>query len=265
MTSGAPLGMHRCHDYPFLVRRWRAVAQAASLRLRRLTLAGKWNVFFLQSPALRETGGIYLSAGIHGDEAASPEALITWAERNVAQLRSLPLLLFPCLNPWGLVNNSRFDETGADLNRLFHREDLPLIHGIKTVVGARRFAAALTLHEDYDGEGLYIYEVRGSAPFWGEALLDVARPLIPIEDRTRVDGRKALAGIIRRRINGKLFARIGTPEAIWLQRNHSARTFTIETPSEFALHQRVAAQVAIIDECVRRVQAGDHRQPATVA
>jgi len=32
----------------------------------------------------------------------------------------------------------------------------------------------------------------------------------------------------------------------------SHRAFTIETPSEFALETRVAAQVAIMEECIRR-------------
>jgi hypothetical protein len=45
---------------------------------------------------------------------------------------------------------------------------------------------------------------------------------------------------------------MGYPEAIWLHLHHAARSLTIETPSEFALEKRVAAQVAVIGECVRR-------------
>jgi murein peptide amidase A len=259
--------MHRCHDYRFLLQRWRAVARTAGLRLQRIATAGKYEVFALRTPALRSDGGCYLSAGIHGDEPASSDALITWAERHAARLRGLPLLIFPCLNPWGLVNNSRFDETGADLNRMFHRDELPLIRGVKGAVGARRFSVALMLHEDYDAQGLYLYEVQRETPFWGESLLEIARPLIPIDGRTQVDGRKARAGVIRRRVEHRRFARIGYPEAIWLQMHHSMRTFTIETPSEFALEQRVAAHIAIIEECVRRatglgapLPAGDERE-----
>ena len=56
---------------------------------------------------------------------------------------------------------------------------------------------------------------------------------------------------MRRKVNMKTFVKIGFPEAIHLHLFHSKRTFTIETPSEFALGQRVAAHVAIIDECVK--------------
>lgn len=245
--------MHRCHDFRHLAQRWRLVAKAAGLRVRRFGWAGKYELLAWQSPTLGDTEGIYISAAIHGDEPASSEALIAWAERHTAELRHWPLLLFPCLNPWGLVQNSRLDESGADLNRCFHRDELPLIQGVKSVVGTRRFAVSLMLHEDYDGQGFYLYEVQRKPPFWGEALLDVARAHVPIEGRTQVDGRKASGGVIRRRIDLKRFGRIGYPEAIWLHQSHSDRTFTVETPSEFALEQRVATLIAVIEECVRRV------------
>ena len=64
------------HHYPHLVRRWRALARTAGVRLQRFAQAGAAPLFFLKTPALAATGGIYISAGIHGDEPASSEALI---------------------------------------------------------------------------------------------------------------------------------------------------------------------------------------------
>ena len=46
---------------------------------------------------------------------------------------------------------------------------------------------------------------------------------------------------------------MGYPEAIWLHEFHARRSLTVESPSEFALEQRVRAHCAVIDECVRRV------------
>ena len=83
-------------------------------------------------------------------------------------------------------------------------------------------------------------------------MLECARPFIPIEGRTKVDGRKAVAGLIRRRFDAKRFAIMGYPEAVWLHLPHTRRALTIETPSEFAIDQRVRAQVAVIEEGVRR-------------
>src|SRR4051812_11923904 len=110
--------MHRAHDYPHLVARWRAVCRAAGMRWRTFARAGKYALHYVETPA--PGPAVYVSAGIHGDEPAGPEALITWAEADPARLRRHALLIFPCLNPWGLVNNIRRDEDGLDLNRCFH-------------------------------------------------------------------------------------------------------------------------------------------------
>src|SRR3712207_8217480 len=48
-----------------------------------------------------------------------------------SDLRTLPLLIFPCLNPWGLVNNTRADAEGRDLNRLFHTHTAPIVNAVK--------------------------------------------------------------------------------------------------------------------------------------
>ena len=247
---------HRVHDYRYLIQRWRAVARRAGVPLRPLCLAGGQPLFFLCTKHLQSTGGIYISAGIHGDEPAGAEALITWAEENADRLHKLPLLLLPCLNPWGLINNRRHDEQGNDLNRSFHRDDLPVISALKTLVAHHQFHVALHLHEDYDAQGLYLYEVGRARPFWGDELLAAARPHIAIDGRLWIDGRKAHAGLIRPRVDLKKYNKIGCPEALWMRNHHTDRALTAEAPSEFALDQRIRGLKAIIEECVKRAVYG---------
>lgn len=248
--------MTRPHHYGALIQRWRVVARTAGVRLQRFAQADTDPLFFLRTPALGETGGIYVSAAIHGDEPAASEALITWAEKHAHRLARWPLLLFPCLNPWGLRNNVRLDAAGVDLNRVFHLDDHPVISALKRVAGGHQFDLGLMLHEDYDGQGFYLYEIKREFPFWGEDLLAVAGRHIAIDLRKTIDGRAAHSGLIRRRFKRELFERIGFPEAIWLHNEHARRAITVETPSEFALTQRVRAHVAVLEECVRRVVSG---------
>jgi protein MpaA len=211
---------------------------------------GRFALVYLQTPALGEEGGLYLSAGVHGDEPAGCEGLLAWAESNCERLRRLPLLMFPCLNPWGLTQNVRFDEKGADLNRSFHRSH-PSAMAVKKLVGRRRFAASVHLHEDFDGEGLYLYEhSRGAG--WGEGVLAAGHPILAVDRRPRIDRWHAKNGLIRPKTRRERLERIGYPEAVWLFDEHTDRTLTIETPSEFALERRVAAQVAVLAEIVRR-------------
>lgn len=245
--------LHRVHDYRHLVARWRRVAREARLRLRPLAQEDGFDLFFVETPALAETAGLYLSAGIHGDEPAAPEALLRWAERNVAKLAKWPLLIFPCLNPWGLRNNMRTDSQGRDLNRLFHLDTHPVVAAVRKVTQAHRFKIALAMHEDYDAQGIYLYEVaRGSCGF-GETLLRPAEKFLPRDLRRKIDVSIANCGLIRRRISPAKFAAMGHPEAIWLHLFHSENTFTFETPSEAALELRVRAQMAVLEECVRRI------------
>jgi len=259
MKKMGSLPTHRVHDYRRIVERWRAVARAAGVPMRQFAATSDYKLYYLKTKALGPTDGLYISAGIHGDEPAGTEALITWAEKNVRILASIPCLLFPCLNPWGIVNNRRFEQAGLDLNRIFHRDEVPFIKAIKPLIASHHFTVSLMLHEDYDGQGLYLYETERAHPFWGEELIDAVRHIIPVDKRTRIDGRKPLKpGIVRRKINPKTFEIMGFPEAVLLHLYHSDRTFTIETPSEFSLDQRVAAHVAIIEECVRRILKMPH-------
>lgn len=239
-----------CHNYKRLVRRWRRVARAAGVKMSDFAQAGGYAVFRITSRQSPE-GGVYLSAGIHGDEPAGTEALVRWAENNPGILRKLPCVIFPCLNPWGLVNNSRLDESARDLNRTFQHDHVPHIQALKAFIKPYRFTLALNLHEDYDGQGLYLYELERRTPFWGEELIEIARPLMPIEGRTMIDNRRASkAGLLRRKIDINKLSAI--PEAVFLHLLHAERTFTFETPSEFALEERVRVQEVLIEECIQR-------------
>ncbi|SRR5581483_2704378 len=248
-----PTAFLRSHDYRYLIKRWRSVARASGLVMRSFSQVGGYPVYFLRSRKLPQFGIIYISAGIHGDEPGGTEACITWAEQNSETLASLPLLIFPCLNPWGLINNSRNDDQRRDLNRMFQHDEIPVLRELKRLIQPLRFSLALMLHEDYDGHGVYIYEGRTGLESWGDALTSVARKFIATDPRPRIEKRVFRNGVFLRKIRLKLFEKIGLPEAAYLQLHHAERVFTIETPSEFAIDRRVAAQIAIINECVRRV------------
>ncbi len=243
------LETHKAHDYAVLQRRWRAIAARARLVLQRYHNVDGVHLYCLVPRCIhRGAPWIYLSAGVHGDEPAGTEGLAAWAEGNSERFASVNPMIFPCLNPWGLVNNCRTDSAGRDLNRLFHRTDLPLFAAWRARLGARRFALALNLHEDFDGQGVYVYELhRGNVSPWGERIVAAAARHVPVDARTRIDvSRTKAPGVIRRRITRKAFSDFGYPEAVALHFEYARRTLTVETPSEFGLDCRVAAQQAAL-------------------
>ena len=245
------LAGHRAHDYVWLLRRWKAVARNSRLSMEGFAVHGEYALQVLQPRRPIESGrALYLSAGIHGDEPAAVLGLLEWAEENAGFLREADVLLFPCLNPWGLVNNTRVDHRGRDLNREFQNGRAQVIRQWRGIVGLRRFAYAAMLHEDYDAQGSYVYEMSNSGQRIGEALLAAAADFIAPDSRTRIDVSRAKKGIIRRKVTPESFPLPGLPEAIYLHFHHAETTITFETPSEFCLYDRVGAQRRVLERLV---------------
>lgn len=249
MAAAKPILHPRSHDYGHLIRRWRSAARARGLALTPYASASGYELFLAENRRpLANRPWIYVSAGIHGDEPAATEAALEWVNTTNQPFDEFNLLVFPCLNPWGLVNNSRLDADGRDLNRTYHEDVVPTTAAHKIRLAGRRFELALTLHEDYDANGIYIYEVRNRKPFWAEVLLAAAASHVPVDNRRSIEGRSSRAGIVRRAVNPEMMPHF--PEAFTLHFEHAARTFTVETPSEAHLDARIAAQVAVIDRAV---------------
>lgn len=256
MDAASFLHSHRAHDVPHLLARWRRLARSLRLRPELLCRIGELDVICLESGG--ESPGAYLSAGIHGDEPGATEGLFRWAARGgLAELlrRKIPFFVAPCLNPWGLANNRRLDADGVDLNRQFRSRTISPVRELRERVRATSYRLALTLHEDYDAQGLYLYEVRGAKPYWGEQLSAAVAAIIPTDPRAQIELRVAHLGVIRPRLTDALtrqFLRGGCPEALWLHyHGHADRVFTFETPSEFDLDRRAETHVGLIIESIR--------------
>lgn len=248
VTRKKLLHLH-AHDYPYLIRRWRKLAPKAGLKLEKYASAGGYDLFCLVSRKLKpDAPAMYFSAGVHGDEAAATEGLIEWAEKHPEVLRAGNVLIFPCVNAWGLVNNCRRDAEGRDLNRSFHLRTVPQIAAQLKLLTGRKFDLAMTLHEDYDAPGVYIYEVPRLKPFWAESLIRAALPHVPGDSRRKIEGRPARGGVVRPAISRNMMPE--WPEAFALYYGNATRVFTVETPSEFHLDDRIAAQAAILTKAV---------------
>ena len=247
-------GPQRSHNYKFLLQRWRSLCRASGMRMQKVAELDGFPCYEVVSSAISTQPTIYLSAGIHGDEVGSTEGLLRWAESRQNQLSSLPMLIYPCLNPWGLENNSRLDAHGIDLNRVWHHAQNPLVYMIKEKTDKIHLSLVLTLHEDFDGQGVYLYEPSGNGRSNGraEGIIQSSQPWIQPDPRRMIDGRRARKGIIRPRPNNP--PEDGIPEALYFYRRHKCPTFTFETPSEFDLNLRIKAQSAMIQRAVTSIQ-----------
>lgn len=242
---------HSSHDYELLVTRWKRVAEEVGLEIISLADQEGHEIFALRGGQSDQGDGVYLSAGVHGDEPATVWALLQWAEANRERLEGEPIIILPCVNPWGLVNNARWDEKGRDLNRMFQNETLPFFLSWRKLLGKQQFRMTLNLHEDYDAQGIYVYELAPPDVDVSDQVFTRIESIIPRESRKEIEGRQVRAGMVhrsedlRRVVEEELDG--GYPEAIYLYLNHTQLALTFETPSEFAFHERVQAQMGFIE------------------
>jgi protein MpaA len=249
MMSGSSVSPH---DYGALLDRWKALSAQGELRLDTLCEVDGDPVFHLENErAVRgENGGLYLSTGVHGDECAPVWALLEWAASDPAVLHDRPVTLFPCLNPAGFRANTRFDGFGTDLNRSFTDRSHPVIGAWQESMSGRRYDLALNLHEDYDANGIYLYELTRRESV-GHTLLSACEGILPRETSAQIDGSEfdrgllVRSGDIERVVEEQLGG--GYPEAILLFLRHAESSFTFETPSERDLSLRIAAHRAFLD------------------
>ncbi len=240
------------HDYGALLRRWQALDGNDGLVLRTLCETDGLPVIALENRAAASggTGGLYLSAGVHGDECAPVWALLEWAESAPAALAEQPVVILPCLNPSGLLRNVRRDGSGIDLNRHFGDASHPPVGAWQAFLEGRRFDRSLCLHEDYDASGIYLYELTRQESK-GDALLAACEHLVPRVSVAEIDGNPFAKGLfvhsgdVERHVAEHLDG--GYPEAILLFLRHADVSYTFETPSELDLRLRIAAHRAFLE------------------
>ena len=242
-----------CHNYQFLIKRWRILAKKADLKIRKVSEEDGMPCYELFSLNDILNTQLYVSAGIHGDEPAGTEALLAWAEKNYKLLSKIPLIIYPCLNPWGLIENSRLNVKGKDLNRSWDKSGEVIISEVIKRSEGARFRLAINLHEDYDANGIYLYEPPHGkkSDDLADKILSSGRKYIPIDTRKKIEGRWARNGVIRPAASS--LPKEGLPEAAFLQEFRSDRTFVFETPSEYDLRIRVQAQVAMLERAVSEI------------
>jgi protein MpaA len=183
---------------------------------------------------------LYLSAGIHGDEPAGPLAVLELFRKNEWS-DAVEMWICPCLNPEGFVSNRRENASGHDLNRDYrHLETAEIRAHAAWLQTLPKCDLAVLLHEDWEANGFYLYELNPlNLPSFAPKLIQEVAKVCPIEHASTVDNWSASGGIIRPQTHPR--ERPQWAEAVYLVMHNSARSYTLEAPSDFPLSIRVRA------------------------
>ena len=196
---------------------------------------------------------VYLSAGIHGDEPAAMLAMAALIDRDRWPM-GVNLWICPCLNPTGSARSTRDNAAGIDQNRDYRHLKSPEVRAhIDWLERQPRFDLHICLHEDWESDGFYLYEVNpDGAPSAAEAVIEAVREVCPVDSGALIDGREsALPGIIRPSLDPA--TRPEWPEALWMLQNKSRHGYTLEGPSDWPMPVRVNGMVRAVEVILARI------------
>jgi protein MpaA len=233
---------------------------AVQREIHELALAKEWTAeVFLDQPEVTlrgyrrpcpgATGNLYVGAGVHGDEPSGPAALIGLLKEDLWP--NANLWLVPCVNPTGFRLNTRENKDGVDLNRDYrHLKTAEVSAHARWLQAQARFDLCLLLHEDWEANGFYVYELNPDGrPSLAEPIVAAVQRVCPIETAELVDNWNCQAGIIRPGVKPE--ERPQWAEAIYLLATKTRQTYTLETPSDFPLAFRVRTHLAAMREAFR--------------
>lgn len=201
----------------------------------------KQSQLFLYRSATTNAPKVMLSGGIHGDEPASTKAICELIQEDALPTQ-VSLFVFPCLNPAGMSANHRENPDGIDLNRDYRKQQTKEVQThVNKLNELPRFDVALHLHEDWEANGFYLYELtkEHEPSIYGRGALDKVSTICPVETAQHIEGLPADRGLIHPR--HRYLDREDWPEAFYMMQHKTNHCLTIEAPSDFDLKVRVDA------------------------
>lgn len=93
---------------------------------------------------------VLLSGIVHGDEEAGGHAILEFlrTEANTEKYKKFNFTAYPCVNPWGFINENRYNSKGENINREF-KVDSKCFESTLLMSQFENYEIALDLHETW--------------------------------------------------------------------------------------------------------------------
>ena len=131
---------------------------------------------------------ILMTGGVHGDEPAGIEAVLSFLEGPVTDfLDDYFFSVIPCVNPSGLDIGKRENQEGQDINRAMSDDSVAESVLIRKWVAGKRFDVFFDHHEDYEATGYYMYEAQKDDALLGDRIVQAVKEIGPVDGTENTD------------------------------------------------------------------------------
>jgi murein peptide amidase A len=191
---------------------------------------------------------VLISAGIHGDEPAGVETILSFLENNhySSYINNWEITLLPCINPYGYEFGTRKNHDEKDLNRLFKEVQPETEVSFAQTVLSKPFELTIDLHEDNESSGYYLYQkgIDLKDDKVGFEIIDAIKNIMPINMDDEIYETSADNGVIGKAID--MYKMDWWPMALYGLSKGVERCLTLETASQFDMEIRVDAHLTAI-------------------
>jgi murein peptide amidase A len=253
-------------SYTELIERLRGVERSSRfvkmLGLGSFGIGGSEYELFRIDLTAKEPGpiSVCISAGMHGDEPASVEAMAQFLQKNATNeslLRTFSFVIFPCDNPSGYELDTRENALGVDLNREFSTPHPAREVQIQmAAVEDLKFDHVYELHEDVDSYGFYLYELAmdPSLRVGPDIVRAVSTARYPINIEECIEGLGAHCGVIAPGITKMRKRKL--PKAVYMHHLGAPHIVTTETPGRaLPMEDRVEMQLMALAVALEKAKA----------
>lgn len=194
---------------------------------------------------------LVIIGGIHGDEPAGPYGIAAWLRRG-RYPSDINVMCVPLLNPTGFDKKTRENAGGRDLNRGLNKKMKPAkeLQVLLKSLAEESIDFVLTLHEDGEHKGVYLYSSSKDLKPLCKDILLAASQHIPINTNDKIFGDNAE--------NGMIFDDSSKPKHIhsieYYVEQKGIDCITFETPQNVDLQVRIKAQVETIGAVIQHLQ-----------
>lgn len=188
---------------------------------------------------------LYLSSGIHGNEASGPIALNQFANYP-GMFHDVDTTIIPILNRYGYAHNLRHNKNDFDLNRDYKNAHQQETKKHLKLIKDQKYNLAICLHESHKATGCFIYKPNRNKRLdvMEEILIAMSR-VMPIDNRHTEWRVEIERGILK----DTKYKEHHWTEAVYFS-HQDIPAFTIEVPAAAPLQQRIVTFKAAILKAV---------------